>query len=299
MSDSKLNSNPHGGRITKLHGYLLLLMICTVATFGEGLRAREGMSASLNDAPPAVRAAWAATFVYLGPNKWGTAFLIERHRTGSELELFFLTANHVVDPKCAVGTLCAGVQLLGNMRAWTKQRLTYIAQTEEPKFGDVFLIQRHVKDDLAVIGVRIPPPRPDTLPAPIPFARGCALRRGEPMYSVGFSATMDRTEPHNLITEPGVATKRWAAGLYVDRFLEPKTGYLQMVGTTVDGINGHSGSALVNAAGEVVSVFSLAVSNAGNAYDGDEAPGHLDWHSLGIACEVVQDFAKYQSKSRP
>lgn len=272
---------------------VLYSIVATLLLVSKPGHAREGLTASLNNAPPAVARAWPSTFAYLGPDRWGTAFVIGRRVVGPEVEIYFLTANHVVDATCRRGVLCPATVLVKNMRAWSEAPYTRIVPTELPAFERIHLVDRIKTADLAIVATRVPAAQAAGVMI-LPLTRTCGLSQGEPIFSVGFSATMDRTLPHGLILDPGVATKRWAQGIYVGDFLKTATDAVAMVGTTVDGFTGHSGAALINARGEVISVFNQAVAKIGHAYDGNETVGHLDWHSLGASCEIVRSLAPYQ-----
>jgi hypothetical protein len=96
-------------------------LTCLAALFfSAGAEATEGFFTSLTDAPPAVTNAWNKTFAVVSnyPTRFqvGTASLVNKKPLASGTDLYFLTANHVIDPSCQANSVCPLITLTENLR---------------------------------------------------------------------------------------------------------------------------------------------------------------------------------------
>jgi hypothetical protein len=275
--------------------------------------AKEGFSASVDDAPAAVKAVWDRVFALSilrppetdGRAKAGidTALYIGQHPDGDQTDLLFLTADHNLEDFCEEGNLCEGLTLSANARlyfavdakadwtSWLREELylwwskyNFAIEKTKPSFSQVYALKRSESPDLAIIGVRVRLSEAKDFMSPVELETDCgSLKEGDEVYAIGFPMTaLRRQAPHRAIDEEGVDTKRWSEGIVVNT----NDG----VFTTADGLQGISGGPLVGKKGSVISVIGTGVSGPPEkfAYLANEDSGNLRPQTIGVACKFMQ-----------
>lgn len=287
---------------TRVTTYVALLQFLLV---GPAI-AKEGFATSLSNAPSAVLSAWKTTFAILTDSpstyKIGSAFFVWEDKSIGSQQFYFLTANHNVNPSCNVGDVCPATYLTRDLRLkYQSDGKANLESMGESGFKQVEVVQRSVNPDVAVLRVTSSESS-ENVPKPLPLPSNCNLRTGEPLYVVGFPTTSDRSSPPSLaITEKDIQTKRWSQGMFVGLFNERINDEIRLyIGATADALEGNSGGPIVNAAGEVISIVVKGASLSQNQfqYYGSEEIGHLDWQTLGVRCETLQDLKTYFQKKQ-
>lgn len=202
----------------------------------------------------------------------------------------------MVNSTCEAGKICPSTSLIKNLRLRRYDNNSLgLEPVTELHFDEVMVIDRNANPDMAVLQVTVRQYENEDL-KPIPLPANCDLKPGDPLYSIGFPAAHDRTHPASLpIAEKEIETKRWSQGVFVGLFNDEKNGMIKnFIGSSVDSLEGQSGGPILNSTGEAVSISISSASVKGNRfqYSGNEKPGALDWQTLGVRCEILQNMGR-------
>ena len=172
-----------------------------------------------------------------------------------------------------------------------------------PFFDTVEVVERTANPDLALLRVSATLEATD-IPDAMMLPSTCDLRPGQSLYAVGYPATNDRVYPASpTIADKDDIRKRWSSGVFVDKYNEGNVSDTHLYfGTTIDALEGNSGGPVVNADGQIIGVLLKISDNSGNngfRYDGNEAQGSLDWHSLSTRCDYLQRLKTYFENGVP
>lgn len=258
-------------------------------------RAGEGFWTS--NAPGGVRAAWSSTFAILTdlPTQYdvGTASLVYKRKTQDAQELYFLTANHAIAPQCQVGRICTGTYLVQDLKGKSEGTKMTVEPLRQPLFERVEVLERYPEADLALLRVYAEASATN-LPPPLKLPTKCEFNPGDELFAIGYPGTADRTNPRSQpIEEPDRILKRWSRGLFVGYRHDDQRRYQA---TTVDALKGNSGGPILTSDGTLVGValqVSDRIKTDGFRYDGNETPGHLEWHLLGTRCDDLLSLPEH------
>lgn len=284
------------GHAGKRHGFAWLGAAAALALSLSVAHASEGLHPSVVTAPAAVKAAWPKTFtVYTqSPDTHGysigAASLIMKLKTPNGYDLFFLTADHVVEPKCLTGATCPQTFLIQDFRG----KFANGALAPEPltglHFDQVQVVKRFRNPDLAVLHAHAR--LTVSVPEPVRLPNRCDLKRLDAVYAIGTPAVQDRTaKDRKPIVDPDINQKRWSEGVYIDRAVETRGLERRLeFATSLDVLRGNSGGPILDREGQQVGVVIVAADThaKGFAYAGSDRPEKLQWHSLSPQCEYLQ-----------
>lgn len=281
------------GKIVTIFG-LTLFILLSIQT-----KAAEGFSTSLATAPKSVKDNWSKTFAILTdyPTIYdaGTASLVWKRKSASKWDLYFLTANHGVDAKCEGGKICPHTYLVRDLRGRSMNNKFTPDQLQGLFFEEVDVVDKSTNPDLALLHV-IAPLSTANIPDPISLPTSCEISPNDKLFTVGFPAAAGRTNPLSApIPNKDEIEKSWSHGVFVDKFHAGDGDNIKLYfGTTIDALEGNSGGPVLNTDGTIVGVL-VKISgdkDKGFRYDGNEDPKSLDWHSLSVRCEYLQDLKR-------
>lgn len=258
--------------------------------------AEEGFSTSVTTAPAAIRRSWLGTFALLtkreSESRIATATLVGKLRKNNVWYLFFLTADHAVDPNCSVGQICPNTYLIQDLQGDNAGLSFTLLPFKGLKIENVEVVKRS-NSDLAVLSVVVDATQVE-FPGAVPLDTSCQLSAEQKVYTIGYPATQTRTQAmSDPIAYKQKTQKRWSQGLFIDRYRDGQGIDLRVVyGLTVDALEGSSGGPVLNANGELVGVILKTAASIKNgfSYQGNEAPNQLDWHALSARCEDVREL---------
>jgi hypothetical protein len=215
----------------------------------------------------------------------GTMFVAFRLDRNDSTYLGLVTAKHVLDT-LKKGHLDLYKNILIDDTAGTFQ----VDEDDVLRSAQFLTIDVAEKQDLSFIVIRLSGAKARGLTG-IPFPKTCALSKGEPLASVGFPYVPSRLIQDQKVPldRPTFITKRWTSGFYTGHRLQVKLG--PVVGTTLDSIAGSSGSAIVNAKGEVVGVLATS-AKGGERYFGKEDGTNFVAQTYMVDCESTKNFAE-------
>lgn len=288
------------GRTFEIIGNVVTVIGITLFGFSSQMaRASEGFNTSLDSAPNAIKAAWPKTFAILTDTprlyEIGTASLVWKSKSGTHWDLYFLTTDHVIkNPSCEKGKVCSKTYIVQNLQGSVAENKFAPAPISGLYFDKVEIVERSKNPDLALIRVSVPL---ETAGIPDAFIlpSSCELPKNQRLFAIGFPSTPDRTNPNSApIPDRYEIKKRWSQGVLVDKFHDGEGNDMRLyLGTTIDALQGNSGGPVIDEMGTVVGVLVKISDNSGDngfRFDGNEASGKIDWHSLSVRCEYLQEL---------
>lgn len=279
-----------GGRFANLAG--LTMFLITLLAGSQGLT-KEGFEHRVQTMPSALTKVWDATLLFDGTKPsgkiaLGTAVIVGSLK--SENAVYALLSNHILTSVCPRLGPCPEAHFRRDYALRLSDASEAVSAGNNPtNFTHVTVVATSELPDLALVKIEF---ESGTTLRPISFTKECRIEKGQRVFSVGYPNLLKRT--HHTIRLPNVGhlIKRWSSGIALDpigvRYGDSTP--VTMQDTTLDAVQGSSGSAVVNDKGEMIGVVdSFRVTNDFRFTGSDD---NKQGHAFSIPCEEVQQFLR-------